>query len=97
MSTTTTTSHDDLLTAIRTQARIGNAVCELETARKQINQVSLSVRSLLHAGLSNDEAMELLRLLREASCGIADAARRVERNAMLAQEAVLDLAENLAK
>tara|TARA_R110000868_G_scaffold20799_2_gene87408 strand:+ start:235 stop:558 length:324 start_codon:yes stop_codon:yes gene_type:complete len=99
--TTSTTTIDERNQAIRKQivkrSRIADATTELEFARKQIRQVSICLRSLLHAGLSNEEADSLLKSLRSIDQAITSAASDAQRNAMVAEEDLLDLVAGLSK
>ena len=99
MTTSTDTTSTDtinerdqaIMKQIVKRQRIANAATELEFARKQICQVSICLRSLLHAGLSNDEANALLRSLRSIDQAISSAASHANRNAMVAEETLFDL------
>ena len=98
-TTTDTISERDqaVMKPIVKRGRIANAATELEFARKQIRQVSICLRSLLHAGLSNEEANSLLQSLRSIDQAISSAASHAERNAMVAEEDLLDLVAGLSK
>jgi hypothetical protein len=96
-STSTVNRNQTIRNQVVKRSRIANAATELEFARKQIRQVSISLRSLLHAGLSNEEAEKVLSSLRAVDQAIASAARDAEYNSMVAEEELLDLVAGLSK
>lgn len=98
-TSTTTTEDRDLAIAslIVRHSRIADAATELEFARKQIDQVSICHHSLLHAGLSNEEATSFLKSLRSIEQAIASAASRARCNAMEAREELFDLVDGFSK